>query len=61
MARAIRGGHPHIATGEVGYHILDVLISIEEAITGAGTVTIDSTVAEIPLVPADRDPHAATL
>jgi predicted dehydrogenase len=61
MARAIRGKHPHIATGEVGYHILDVLISIEEAITGAGTVTIDSTVAEIPLVPADRDPHAATL
>jgi hypothetical protein len=52
---------PTSPPGRSGYHILDVLISIEEAITGAGTVTIDSTVTEIPLVPADRDPHAATL
>ena len=61
MARAIRGGQPHIATGEIGYHILDVLSGVDEAVTTAQTVTVDSSVPDIPLVPADRDPFAATL
>ena len=61
MARAIRGGQPHIATGEIAYHILDVLSGIDEAVTTAQTVNVDSTVPEIPLVPSDRDPFAATL
>ncbi|HET7476889.1 MAG TPA: Gfo/Idh/MocA family oxidoreductase [Dermatophilaceae bacterium] len=61
MARAIRSGQPHIATGELGYHILDVLTCIEEAVVVAETVTVTSTVGPIPLVPKDRDPMAATL
>ena len=33
MARAIREGRPHRASGELAYHVLDTMISIEEAIT----------------------------
>ncbi len=31
MARSIRAGRPHVATGRIGYHVLDTLLSIEEA------------------------------
>ena len=61
MARAIRGGGKHIATGELGLHILDVLLSIEESAQSGSIVTIASTVGDIPLVDPDRDPFAATL
>ena len=61
MARAIRAGVPHIATGDVGYHILDILTSIEEAIIAAQTVPVTSTVAAIPLVAEHYNPHEATL
>ncbi|GAB3602773.1 Gfo/Idh/MocA family protein [Microbacterium aureliae] len=61
MARAIRGGGRHIATGELGYHVLDTLTAIEESVVAGAFVTVESTVADVPLVPDDRDPFAATL
>ncbi|GAA4478396.1 Gfo/Idh/MocA family oxidoreductase [Microbacterium panaciterrae] len=61
MARAIRAGVPHIATGELGYHVFDTLLSLEEAVSSGAFVEVQSTVGEIPLVPEDRDPFAATL
>ena len=61
MARAIRSGQPHIATGALGYHVLDTLVSIDEAAASGETVRVESTVGEIPLVPEDRDPREATL
>ncbi|WP_062009347.1 Gfo/Idh/MocA family protein [Streptomyces hygroscopicus] len=61
MARAIRTGQPHIATGELGYHVLDTLVSIDESVTSGETVRVDSRVPEIPLVPEDRDPYGASL
>ncbi|MCQ8187863.1 Gfo/Idh/MocA family oxidoreductase [Streptomyces sp. RCU064] len=61
MARAIRGGRPHIATGELGYHVLDTLISIDESVASGETVNVDSSTDETPLVPEDRDPYGATL
>jgi predicted dehydrogenase len=61
MARAIRAGVPHIATGELGYHVLDTMVSIDEAVSSRETVQVESTVGEIPLVPEDRDPRQATL
>ena len=61
MARAIRSGQPHIATGELGYHVLDTLVSIGEAVSSRETVRVESTVGEIPLVPDDRDPRQSTL
>jgi hypothetical protein len=34
MGRAIRANRPHLATGELGYHVLDTLLAIEEAEAG---------------------------
>ncbi|MFJ6123626.1 Gfo/Idh/MocA family protein [Streptomyces griseoviridis] len=61
LARAVRGGQPHIASGELGYHVLDTLMSIDASVATGESVPVTSTVGEIPLVPEDRDPYAATL
>ena len=61
MARAIRTGAPHIATGDLGFHVLDTLVAIDEAVTSGETVHVRSTVGDIPFVPDDRDPYTATL
>ncbi|MFB7884824.1 Gfo/Idh/MocA family protein [Microbacterium sp. NPDC056057] len=61
MARSIRDGRPHIATGEFGYHVLDTLLSIEEAAASRTYVDVESTLGEVGSLPADFDPLAATL
>ena len=61
MARTIRGTDLHIATGELGYHVLDAMVSIEESIERRAFVDIASTVAPIPALPADFDPFSATI
>lgn len=61
MARAIRNDVPHIASGEVAYHVLEALIGLEAAVGTSSFAEIVSTVPEIPLVPEDRDPFEATL
>ena len=61
MARTIRGTGLHVATGELGYHVLDAMVSIEESIERRAFVDIESTVASIPALPADFDPFAATI
>ena len=47
MARAIAAGRPHIATGELGFHVLDVMLSAEESAATGQTIEIGSTVAEV--------------
>ncbi len=61
MARAIRGGGAHIATGEVGYHVLDTMVAVEESVERRAFVDVASTVAPIASLPEDFDPLAATL
>ena len=61
MARAIAADHPHIATGELGYHVLDVLLSAQDSAATGHYLEIESRVGPVPLVPADFDPFAATL
>ncbi len=61
MARAIAAGRPHIATGELGFHVLDVMLSAEESAATGQTIEIGSTVAEVPLLPEGFDPFARTL
>lgn len=61
MARSIRDSRPHIATGEFGYHVLDTLLSIEEAAASRTYVDVESTLGEVGSLPADFDPLAATL
>lgn len=61
MARAIRAGRAHRASGELAYHVLDTMISIEEAIGSSAFVPVQSTFVRQPPLPPDWDPHAATL
>jgi predicted dehydrogenase len=61
MARTIRGADLHIATGEVAYHVLDTMVSIEESIERRAFVDIASTTLPVPALPADFDPFSATL
>jgi predicted dehydrogenase len=61
MARSIRSHTQHLASGELGNHVLDILVSIEEAIESRRTVEVASTVEPIPLLSEDWDPFEATL
>ncbi|WEK62066.1 MAG: Gfo/Idh/MocA family oxidoreductase [Candidatus Microbacterium colombiense] len=61
MVRAIAEGRPHVASGELGFHVLDVLLSAQESAATGRTVTVESSVAPVPLLPDGFDPFAATL
>jgi predicted dehydrogenase len=53
MATAIRSGRPHRASGEQAYHVLDVLLGLEEAASAGRTIAIDSTYLRPAALPAD--------
>lgn len=61
MVRAIAEGRPHVASGELGFHVLDVLLSAQESAATGATVPVASSVAPVPLLPEGFDPFAATL
>ena len=61
MARAIREDRPHVATGEFGYHVLDTLLSIEEAAASRSFVEVASRLDAVGSLPEGFDPLAATL
>jgi predicted dehydrogenase len=61
MVRAIAEDRPHVASGELGYHVLDVMLSAEESAASGEFVTVASSVAEVPLLPEGFDPFARTL
>jgi predicted dehydrogenase len=61
LARAIRAGVPERASGELAYHVLDVMLAAEESITAGRTVLVASRVEIPPALPADWDPYIRTL
>ncbi|MFJ6653433.1 Gfo/Idh/MocA family protein [Microbacterium sp. NPDC091313] len=62
MVRAIAEDRPHVATGELGYHVLDVMLSAAESAQTGEFVRVESTLAApVPVVPVDFDPFARTL
>ena len=61
MARSIAADRAHIATGELGFHVLDVMLSAEESSATGRTLEIGSTVAPVPLLDEGFDPFARTL
>lgn len=61
MVRSIAEGRPHVASGELGFHVLDILLSAQEAAETGVTVKVESTVAPVPLLPEGFDPFASTL
>ena len=61
MARSIRTGAQPLASGALGYHVLDTLMAMDEAAASGRTVEVTSTVDPVPLVAQGWDPFAATL
>ncbi len=62
MARTLRGASGlHIATGHVGYHVLDAMVAVEESAASRAYVPVASDPGTIPALPADFDPFAATV
>ena len=62
MARAIRhGADLHVATGEVGYHVLDTMVSIEESVLSHQFVTVESSITPSPALPESFNPYHPTL
>jgi predicted dehydrogenase len=52
MASAIRAGRPHRASGELAYHMLDVMAAFEEASTAGRHVAITSGPPQVEALPA---------
>jgi predicted dehydrogenase len=61
MVRAIATDRPHVASGELGHHVVDVLLSAQESAASQQVVSVSSTVAQVPLLPDGFDPFAPTL
>jgi predicted dehydrogenase len=61
LARCIRSGSQPLASGALGYHVLDTLMAIDQAVETGRTVEVGSTVELVPLIAEDWDPFAATL
>ncbi|WP_212754355.1 Gfo/Idh/MocA family protein [Nakamurella aerolata] len=61
LARAIRTGSPQHASGELGLHVLDIMLSIEQAVASAEPVTLTTTTSRPPALPTEWNPAASTL
>jgi predicted dehydrogenase len=60
MARAIRAGERPRASGELAYHVLDVMLAIEESVESNAPVKIESSAPRIRPIPQSWDPSART-
>jgi hypothetical protein len=61
MARALRGGEPHRASGEMALHVLDVMVAIERSMTSAAFEPVDSEFTIAQPLSEDWDPHARSI
>jgi predicted dehydrogenase len=61
MARSIRAGVPHRATGELAYHVLDAMVSINESMESGTFVDVASNASASAPVPEDWAPETSTL
>lgn len=61
MARSIRAGVPHRATGEQAFHVVDAMVSITESGERGEFVEVTSTAPATKALPADWNPFGATL
>jgi predicted dehydrogenase len=61
LARAIRSGAPHRASGHLAYHVLDTMVCIAESVETGSFVDVTSTAPASEAVPEDWGPDSATL
>ncbi|MFJ9907507.1 Gfo/Idh/MocA family protein [Streptomyces sp. NPDC101152] len=60
MARSLRAGQPHRATGELAHHVVDTMVSIAEAIDAGTFVDVTSSAPASAPLPEDWAPTEAT-
>jgi predicted dehydrogenase len=61
LARGLRTGAPHRATGEIALHVLETMEAIERSAATGAFEPVHSTFTRPELLPADWDPHAALI
>lgn len=61
MARSLRAGVPHRATGDLAYHVLDTMVSISESVDSGQFIDVESSAPASAALPEDWDPTASTL
>ncbi|GAA0398253.1 oxidoreductase [Acrocarpospora corrugata] len=61
IARAVRAGMPHRASGRLAYHVVDTMAAISESIEGGQIVPVRSSAPEVAAIAEDWDPYARTL
>ena len=61
MARAIRAGGRHRATGRLGLHVLDAMLATAASAERDAFVAVDSGFEPVPALPAGWDPTERTL
>ncbi|MGW0807286.1 Gfo/Idh/MocA family protein [Nonomuraea sp. NPDC002799] len=61
LARSLRAGTPHRASGDLAHHVLELMSAIAESSERAEFRSIASTTTAPEPLPADWDPYAATL
>ena len=61
MARALRGGTPHRASGELGLHVLETMEAIAGSIDGGTFEPVGTTFTIPEALAADWDPYARTV
>lgn len=61
LARAVRADVPERASGELAFHVLDVMVSIAEAAESGAFVAVESTTALAVSLPESWDPRESTL
>jgi predicted dehydrogenase len=61
LARRLRAGEPHRASGELAEHVLEVMVATQASLDGAAFEPIDSGFVVPPPLPEDWDPYARTL
>jgi predicted dehydrogenase len=60
LARAVRAGRLPRASGALAYHVLDVMLSVEESIDLGAPVRVHSTAPDVPPIPPHWDPTTRT-
>ena len=61
MARAIRGGGAHRATGQLALHVLDAMLATAASVERAAFVEVASRFEPVPALPEGWDPTERTL
>jgi predicted dehydrogenase len=61
LARALRAGVPHRASGALALHVLETMAAIAGSAESGEFLTVNSTAPVPPELPADWDPFASTL